>query len=138
MIPIYTEGLREVMPKSQREPRPAAVRVRIGPPVWLDDAASVPDGTARLEDAMRDLARDQHEIAHRHDAFVDAVQLQAFGGMTGTEAGSRRPHPPDPHRPTSNGGTPITPRLLVHVRESVCTIRCPSASTSVSKRSRSP
>lgn len=56
VIPIYTEGLRDVMPKGQRAPRPAAVRVRIGAPVSLADAASVPDGTARLEDAMRALA----------------------------------------------------------------------------------
>lgn len=56
VIPIFTEGLQDVMPKGQRSPRPAAVRVRIGAPVSLADAASVPDGTARLEDAMRHLA----------------------------------------------------------------------------------
>ena len=56
VIPIYTEGLRDVMPKGQRTPRPAAVRVRIGAPVSLVDAASVPEATTRLEDAMRTLA----------------------------------------------------------------------------------
>jgi 1-acyl-sn-glycerol-3-phosphate acyltransferase len=56
VIPIYTQGLRDVMPKGQRSPRPAAVHVRIGAPVSLADAASVPDGTARLEAAMRALA----------------------------------------------------------------------------------
>ena len=32
VIPIYMEGLRNVMPKGQREPRPAAVSARIGKP----------------------------------------------------------------------------------------------------------
>ena len=54
VVPIYMEGLRDVMPKGQREPRPAAVHVRIGAPVRLDGLA-VPEGTARLEDAMRAL-----------------------------------------------------------------------------------
>jgi 1-acyl-sn-glycerol-3-phosphate acyltransferase len=57
VIPIYSEGLRDIMPKGQRSPRPAAVRVRIGAPVWLDNAASIPDATAQLEAAMRSLAR---------------------------------------------------------------------------------
>ncbi len=56
VIPIYSEGLRDIMPKGQRSPRPAAVHVRIGAPVWLDNAASTPDGTAQLESAMRGLA----------------------------------------------------------------------------------
>jgi len=56
VIPIYSEGLREIMPPGQRSPRPAAVHVRIGAPVWLDGAASIPDGTALLERAMRALA----------------------------------------------------------------------------------
>ena len=56
VIPIYIEGLRNVMPKGEREPRPAAVLARIGKPVWLADAASVPDGTTMLENAMRELA----------------------------------------------------------------------------------
>jgi 1-acyl-sn-glycerol-3-phosphate acyltransferase len=57
VIPIYTEGLRDVMPKGQRTPRPAAVHVRIGAPVWLDGSASIPEGTHRLEEAMRGLVR---------------------------------------------------------------------------------
>jgi len=56
VVPIFTEGLQDVMPKGQRSPRPAAVHVRIGAPVSLVGAASIPDGTARLEDAMRRLA----------------------------------------------------------------------------------
>lgn len=54
VVPIYMEGLRNVMPKGQREPRPAAVHVRIGAGVRLD-GHSVPDGTLRLEEAMRAL-----------------------------------------------------------------------------------
>jgi 1-acyl-sn-glycerol-3-phosphate acyltransferase len=52
VVPIFTEGLRNVMPKGERVPRPAAVSVRIGAPVWLDDVASVPEATERLQDAL--------------------------------------------------------------------------------------
>ena len=56
VIPIYTEGLRNVMPKGERTPRPAAVSVKIGPPVWLDDLTSVPLATERLQSALLALA----------------------------------------------------------------------------------
>jgi 1-acyl-sn-glycerol-3-phosphate acyltransferase len=56
VIPVYTEGLRAIMPKGQRSPTPGPVRVRVGAPVSLDGVGSVPEGTARLEDAMRSLA----------------------------------------------------------------------------------
>ena len=56
VIPVYIEGLRDVMPKGQRTPRPAAVSARVGAPVSLEGVASVPEGTALLENAMRALA----------------------------------------------------------------------------------
>lgn len=56
VLPIYMEGLRNVMPKGQREPQPAAVHVRIGAPVSLATASSVPAGTSMLEEAMCELA----------------------------------------------------------------------------------
>lgn len=52
VVPVYTEGLRNVMPKGERTPRPAAVAVRIGAPVWLDAAESVPEATERLQTAL--------------------------------------------------------------------------------------
>jgi 1-acyl-sn-glycerol-3-phosphate acyltransferase len=56
VVPIYLEGLRGVMPKGQRSPQPAPVRIRIGKPVWLDGGLSVPEATAKIEQAMRVLA----------------------------------------------------------------------------------
>ncbi|TAK72091.1 MAG: 1-acyl-sn-glycerol-3-phosphate acyltransferase, partial [Dehalococcoidia bacterium] len=56
VIPIYVEGLRNVMPKGQRTPQPAAVSARIGPPVSLEGVESVAAATALLENAMRALA----------------------------------------------------------------------------------
>jgi 1-acyl-sn-glycerol-3-phosphate acyltransferase len=57
VVPIYSEGLRDIMPKGQRSPgRSAAVRVRVGAPEWLDGVASIPEGTTRLERVMRELA----------------------------------------------------------------------------------
>jgi 1-acyl-sn-glycerol-3-phosphate acyltransferase len=61
VVPIYIEGARDVMPKGQRHPRPAAVRVRVGEPVWLEGGTSIPDGTAQLERAMRRLAGESFE-----------------------------------------------------------------------------
>jgi 1-acyl-sn-glycerol-3-phosphate acyltransferase len=55
VVPVYIEGLRNVMPKGERVPRPAAVHVRIGAPVWLDDTTSVPQATERLQHALLSL-----------------------------------------------------------------------------------
>jgi 1-acyl-sn-glycerol-3-phosphate acyltransferase len=56
VIPIYLEGLHNVMPKGQRTPRPSEVHVRLGQPISLEGVESVPEGTAMLEQAMRELA----------------------------------------------------------------------------------
>jgi 1-acyl-sn-glycerol-3-phosphate acyltransferase len=56
VIPIYMQGLRDVMPKGQREPHPAAVHVKIGEPLRLPRGTQVPAGTAMLEEAMCELA----------------------------------------------------------------------------------
>lgn len=56
VIPIYIEGLRNVMPKGQRTPRPAEVSARIGAPISLEGVASISEATALLENAMRELA----------------------------------------------------------------------------------
>lgn len=56
VIPLYVEGLRDVMPKGARKPRPASVSVRIGKPVSLEGVTSVSEGTTMLENAMRELA----------------------------------------------------------------------------------
>src|SRR5437868_9236773 len=56
VIPIYIEGLRNVMPKGQREPRPAAVSARIGKPISLAGITSIGDATLLLENAMLELA----------------------------------------------------------------------------------
>lgn len=55
VVPVYTEGLRNVMPKGERVPRPAAVSARVGAPVWLDDLSSVPEATARIQHALLSL-----------------------------------------------------------------------------------
>ncbi len=56
VIPIYMDGLRNVMPKGQRTPQPAAVTARIGKPIVVTNAASVAEAVAMLENAMRELA----------------------------------------------------------------------------------
>lgn len=80
VIPIWIEGLRDVMPKGQRTPRPAAVRARIGAPVWLTGAASVPEGTIMLENAMRELAGQPPRGAKAQQALVDAEAAPAPAG----------------------------------------------------------
>jgi 1-acyl-sn-glycerol-3-phosphate acyltransferase len=69
VIPIYMEGLREIMPKGQREPRPGPVHVRIGKPVSLVGVESVGSATAMLEDALRELAG---EAPHRRAGTLPA------------------------------------------------------------------
>ena len=56
VIPIYMDGLRNVMPKGQRSPQPAAVTARIGRPISVANAASISEAVAMLENAMRELA----------------------------------------------------------------------------------
>ena len=56
VVPVYMRGLDKIMPKGQRLPQPGPVSVRIGAPITLEGIESVPDGTARLEQAMRELA----------------------------------------------------------------------------------
>ncbi len=79
VIPIYVEGLRDVMPKGQRTPRPAPVSARIGAPVSLDGVASVPEGTAMLENAMRALAGIRPHRATA-PAAAEAAAQPAGGG----------------------------------------------------------
>jgi hypothetical protein len=50
------EGLRSVMPKGQREPRPAAVTVRVGTPVHLPQGTPLSEAVPMLENALRQLA----------------------------------------------------------------------------------
>ncbi len=77
VIPIYIEGLRNVMPKGQREPRPAAVSARIGKPVSLAGITSVPEATTMLENAMRELAG---LPPHHAPAPAVAEPVMAVGG----------------------------------------------------------
>jgi 1-acyl-sn-glycerol-3-phosphate acyltransferase len=56
VVPIYMEGLREILPKGSRQPRPGPAVARIGRPVSLAGAASVAEATVLLENAMRSLA----------------------------------------------------------------------------------
>ncbi|MEX0786332.1 MAG: GYD domain-containing protein [Dehalococcoidia bacterium] len=56
VLPVFIWGLSEVMPKGVRNPQPGPVGARIGAPVSLEGVDSVPDGTKRLEEAMRALA----------------------------------------------------------------------------------
>lgn len=81
VIPIYMEGLRDVMPKGQRTPRPAAVRAHIGAPVWLTDAKSVAEAITMLENAMRELAGiPPHHVPHPTPSAAPAEAAMATVG----------------------------------------------------------
>lgn len=56
VVPVYIWGLSDVMPKGVRNPKPGPVGARIGAPVSLEGIKDVPDGTKKLEEAMRALA----------------------------------------------------------------------------------
>ena len=74
VIPIFTDGLRNVMPKGERTPRPAAVRVRVGAAVWLDDLSSVPEATERLHAALLSIGGSAFAVGPIHaDQIVSAA-----------------------------------------------------------------
>jgi 1-acyl-sn-glycerol-3-phosphate acyltransferase len=82
VIPVYIEGLRNVMPKGQREPRPAAVSARIGAPISLAGITSVPEATHLLENAMRALAGVPPHRAQAPEA--ELAMAPAAGSGTGS------------------------------------------------------
>jgi 1-acyl-sn-glycerol-3-phosphate acyltransferase len=84
VIPIYIEGLREVMPKGQREPRPGPVFARIGAPISLEGVASIGDATALLENAMRELAGLPPHRAASPQAAPEAASAMAQAGGGGS------------------------------------------------------
>ena len=82
VIPVYIEGLRNVMPKGQRTPQPAAVHARVGKPVSLEGIASVSDATTTLENAMRELAGMPPHRA-RAETSAEAEMATASAGGSG-------------------------------------------------------
>ncbi len=88
VIPIYIEGLREVMPKGQREPRPGPVFARIGKPVSLEGVTSVSEATAMLENAMRELAGLPPHRAAVPAAAAQPESAAALASAGGGGAGS--------------------------------------------------
>ena len=88
VIPIYIEGLRNVMPKGQRTPQPAPVRARIGKPVSLRGVESVPAATIMLENAMRELAgMPPHRVA-APAPVLEGVPASAEAAMASAGGGS--------------------------------------------------
>ena len=85
VVPIYMEGLRNVMPKGQRTPQPAEVSARIGAPVSLDGVGSISEATEMLENAMRELAGQppHHAVAQAAEAEMAMAQSSAGGGAGG-------------------------------------------------------
>lgn len=58
VLPIYMSGTAAIIPPGTRDAvGPVPVTVTIGEPVTLDPGMGVLEGTARLEEAMRELAR---------------------------------------------------------------------------------
>ena len=55
IIPVFLEGLEAIMPRGTTTPKPGPVNVRLGAPISLEGIESVPEGTAKLEAAMREL-----------------------------------------------------------------------------------
>jgi 1-acyl-sn-glycerol-3-phosphate acyltransferase len=85
VIPIWMEGLREIMPKGSRTAlQPGPVTVRIGKPVSLADLTidQLAEGTERLENAMRELAGQpaHHAAAEAFARDHPAAAASASGG----------------------------------------------------------
>lgn len=81
VVPVWIDGLREVMPKGERQPRPAAVSARIGKPVDVTGAASVSEATMMLENALRELAGiPPHRATVPAEAEMAAMATAGGGG----------------------------------------------------------
>jgi long-chain acyl-CoA synthetase len=57
VVPVYLDGLFEILPKGRTLPRPGRVRVVVGAPLRVDPSLSNAEAAARLEAALRALAR---------------------------------------------------------------------------------
>ena len=84
VIPIYMEGLRAIMPKGDKHPKPGPVHARIGKPVSLARAANVREATEMLENAMRELAG---QAPHHH--LVPPAAAAELTGAAATGGGGR-------------------------------------------------
>ncbi len=56
IVPFHIEGASDILPAGAKRARPAAVRVRVGAPLAFPEGTSIPDATARMEAAVRELA----------------------------------------------------------------------------------
>ena len=61
VVPLHIQGAFQVMPRHQRIPLPGKVRVRIGKPMAPADKEGTREFTARVESAVRTLAREQRQ-----------------------------------------------------------------------------
>jgi 1-acyl-sn-glycerol-3-phosphate acyltransferase len=62
VVPMHIEGAINILPAGERVARAAAVRVRIGAPIWFDEGTSISDATARMEEAVRNLAGEESRV----------------------------------------------------------------------------
>lgn len=58
VVPVHIRGAQRIMPKGQKLPLPAPARVRIGKPMTPKTREGSREFTARVEKAVRDLAKD--------------------------------------------------------------------------------
>lgn len=56
VVPMHIDGAIDILPAGERVGRPAAVRLRIGEPIWFAEGTAVGDATAQMEEAVRNLA----------------------------------------------------------------------------------
>lgn len=56
VLPIYIDGTAQVLPPGTKYARPAAVRVRVGEPLWFEEGTGVAEAKQTMEDAMALLA----------------------------------------------------------------------------------
>ncbi len=57
VLPVYIAGASNILPPGTPRSRPAAVRVRVGPPLTLEANTPIAEATAAMETAMRALAQ---------------------------------------------------------------------------------
>ena len=63
VVPIHLMGVANIMPPTQRRLRPAPVKVRVGAPVTFEPDTGIPEATARLQQAVQDMAGAHRPVA---------------------------------------------------------------------------
>jgi long-chain acyl-CoA synthetase len=81
VLPIYIDGTAQVLPPGTKYCRPAAVRVRVGEPMWFEEGTSVAEAKQAMEDAVAMLAGESFAQPPVDTIELDLAQERELSGV---------------------------------------------------------